>query len=152
MIYKIKTIKIEYKIKESEKTKNELVNNVLNAAKLLREIYKDLDVDQEHFALLALNNQNRITGYKIIASGGQGSARVDPKIVFRNALLLGATAIIIAHNHPSANAIPSQADIDLTKNLKKCGRFLTLPILDHIIFTETEEYSFATYSPLFNGA
>ena|SRR3990167_10296513 len=152
MIYKIKTIKIEYKIKESEKTKNELVNNVLNAAKLLREIYKDLDVDQEHFALLALNNQNRITGYKIIASGGQCSARIDPKIVFRNALLLGATGIIIAHNHPSGNATPSQSDIDLTKDLKECARLLNLPILDHIIFTETEEYSFATYSPLFNGA
>ena len=141
MIYKIKTIKIQYKIKENET--NNIIKTSENAYNLLKEIYKDLDVDQEHFCILVLNSRNEITGYKIVAMGGQTAAMVDPKIIFRNALLLGATGIILAHNHPSQVTNPSQDDIEMTLRFKKCGEFLEIDILDHLIISSNSFYSFA---------
>lgn len=142
MIYKIKTIKLEYKIQET----NTIISKPESAFNLLKEIYKDLDVDQEHFCLLALNSKNKITGYKITASGGQTSGMVDPKIIFRNALLLGAVGIILAHNHPSGDITPSQDDIELTLKLTKCAEFLEIKLLDHIVFSNNKYYSFADNS------
>ena len=57
----------------------------------------------------------------------------DPKIIFSRALALGAAAMILIHNHPSGNPKPSTSDINLTNNLVKAGKFLDLPVLDHVI-------------------
>ncbi len=61
--------------------------------------------------MLMLNLSGEVTGYKVLASEKQDSVEVDPKIVFRNALLLGAAGIILAHNHPSGNVEPSKNDL-----------------------------------------
>ena len=142
MLYKVKTIKIEYKIKEN--MVKATINKAELAVELLRQIYQELDVDQEHFCILALNNHLNITGYKIISSGGQSSATIDPKIVFRNALLLGAANIILAHNHPSGNITASNQDIEITKKLKECGELLQINVIDHIIFSQ-QDYSHVVY-------
>lgn len=140
MIYKIKTIKVEYNIKE--KTTGH-INTSETAFNLLKEIYRELDVDQEHFCILALNSRNEITGYKIITSGGQTNAIIDPKIVFRNSLLLGAVKLILAHNHPSGDVEPSSGDIVMNTNLKHCADLLDIKLLDHIVFSQNKFYSFA---------
>ncbi len=78
-----------------------------------------------------------------ISSGGRAGTVVDAKLVFGRALELKASSIILAHNHPSTNLQPSQADIELTKKLYQAGKQLDLPLLDHLIITEQGYYSFA---------
>ena len=79
----------------------------------------------------------------LISKGGQGGTIADPKIIFKSALENNAASIILAHNHPSGNLKPSQADINLTKKLREAGSFLDIPVLDHLIFTDTSYFSFA---------
>jgi DNA repair protein RadC len=78
-----------------------------------------------------------------ISSGGLSGTVADPKIIFGKALALRASAMVLVHNHPSGNNTPSQSDINLTQNLKEAGKFLDLPILDHIIVAGNRYYSFA---------
>lgn len=92
-----------------------------------------------------LNSKNRITGFKTIFSGGQNSAQVDPKIIFRNALLFGAVSIILIHNHPSGDVEPSEDDLEMTHKLKLAGEFLNIKVLDHIIISQSDFYSIASH-------
>jgi DNA repair protein RadC len=102
---------------------------------ILRVIYSKLDDDQEHLILLILNISNEVTGYKLISSGSQDKTLVDPRILFRNALLLGAARIIIAHNHPSGKLRASRPDLTVTKRVTEAGKILDVEVLDHIIYT-----------------
>lgn len=102
---------------------------------ILRVIFSKLDDDQEHLVLLILNVANEVTGYKLISSGGQDKSLVDPRILFRNALLLGAAKIILAHNHPSGKLKASRNDIAVTKRIVEAGELLNVEVLDHIIYT-----------------
>jgi DNA repair protein RadC len=97
----------------------------------------------EQFRILLLNRAHKVLGSRLISSGGIAGTVADPKLIFAVALQGLASGIILAHNHPSGNLNPSQADIDLTKKLKEAGRFLELPVLDHIIVTSEKYYSFA---------
>lgn len=67
----------------------------------------------------------------------------DPKLIFAAAIKANACGIILAHNHPSGNLSPSQADIDLTKRMKEGGKFLEIQVLDHVILTTEGYFSFA---------
>lgn len=67
----------------------------------------------------------------------------DAKLIFRSAIERLASGMILAHNHPSGNLQPSQADIQLTKNLKTSGKLLEISVLDHLIFADDSFYSFA---------
>ena len=107
---------------------------------LFRAIYTGLDDDQEHFVMMVLNAAGQVVGYKLIGSGAQDRVYVDCKIVFRNALLLGAHSIIVAHNHPTGVLTPSAADIDLTARLVLAGKILEIPLLDHFILGQHTAY------------
>lgn len=139
--YEIKTFKIRLKVSEAIP---KVTTSPKESATLLRAIYADLDGDQEHFCVLALNGNNRVTGYKVLASGGMSFANIDQKLLFRAALALGGTALIVAHNHPSGNPKPSPEDIAITKTIKEAAELLDFKLLDHIILGECEGfYSFA---------
>ena len=97
----------------------------------------------EQFKALLLNRTNRALGLVNISTGGVSGTVADPKIIFIAALKANASGIILAHNHPSGNINPSQADIALTKKLKQGGQLLDMPVLDHIIVTVDGYYSFA---------
>lgn len=101
------------------------------------------DLNHEEFWIILLNRANRITSKHLISKGGQAGTIADPKIIFNIALENHAASIILAHNHPSGNLKPSQADLDLTKKLKSAGQFLDLPVLDHLIITDQGFLSFA---------
>ena len=75
-------------------------------------------------------------------------AKKSPKVIFQIALKANASSLILAHNHPSGNCVPSEADNRLTEKLKKAGEFLDLPILDHLILTSETYYSFADENTL----
>jgi DNA repair protein RadC len=94
------------------------------------------DLPHEEFWILLLNRANRIVSRERISVGGVAGTVVDAKMVFQKALQQLASSIILAHNHPSGNLRPSQADLDLTKKLKSAGVVLDIQVLDHLIVTE----------------
>ena len=97
----------------------------------------------EEFMLLCLNRANRVLGWAKVSQGGLSGTVADPKVIFQVALKSNACSIIIAHNHPSGNLTPSEADIHLTRKLKEAGTLLDLPVLDHLIVSSEGYYSFA---------
>jgi DNA repair protein RadC len=91
--------------------------------------------DREHFACLFVNGRNAIVGAHIIAIGGSSSIFLDPRTVFRAAIVGQAHALILGHNHPSGDPSPSPDDLRTTRDLAESGRTLALPVLDHVIVT-----------------
>lgn len=102
---------------------------------LLKVIYDQLSDDQEHLVMLVLNINNAVSGFKVISSGTQSMGPADAKIIFRNALMLGAAKIVLAHNHPSGALKPSRHDIDFTNKMIEVGKLMELPLVDHVIYT-----------------
>jgi DNA repair protein RadC len=100
------------------------------------------DLHHEEFWLLLLNKNNEITARSRMSTGGAAGTVVDLKMIFKTALDARATAFIAVHNHPSGSLSPSQADIELTRRLRKAGEVLDLPLLDHLIVSERGYYSF----------
>ena len=97
----------------------------------------------EQFSILLLDRCNSCIGISTISQGGISACIVDPKIVFATALKARASSIILAHNHPSGNLKPSEADKTITKSLVAGGHILDLKVLDHLIVTPRSYYSFA---------
>jgi DNA repair protein RadC len=108
-----------------------------------RPIFADLDADKEHFILLALNNKNRVNGYKVISTGTLTASLVRPGDVYRAALHLAAAAVVFIHNHPSGDPMPSQEDFEITRRLKECGEMLAIRVLDHVVLGADRYYSFS---------
>lgn len=98
------------------------------------------DHDREHFIVLFLNTQNRLIAAEKVFSGSLASVEVHPRIIARKALVHNARSLILAHNHPSGNALPSQADRVLTRNMVQCLSLFDINILDHIIITPGDAY------------
>lgn len=106
-------------------------------------IYPHLgDLNHEEFWVIFLNRANQVIGKQNVSKGGVSGTVVDPKVVFKMAVQFPASAIILAHNHPSGNLKPSQADHQLTRKLKDAGRSLDIPVLDHLIIGDREYFSF----------
>jgi DNA repair protein RadC len=102
-----------------------------------------IDKPHEEFWILLMNRANEILRHVQISSGGISGTVADTRIIFKQAIEHLASSMILLHNHPSGNLLPSQADKDLTRKLKEAGRLLEIPILDHLIFTDKAYFSFA---------
>ncbi len=135
-------IKITYRNKQkfSEMIKVTCSSDVVD---VLRSFWSDQLEYREEFAVICLNRANRILGYSFISSGGMAGTVADAKVIFQMALKSNASSMILAHNHPSGNKLPSNQDIELTKKMKQIGELLDLPVLDHIILTAETYYSLA---------
>ncbi|GER58131.1 DNA repair protein [Patiriisocius marinus] len=138
---KISEISISYTNSNQKKLK--VKNSQDSYAILLESWDKNIIELQEEFKILLLNRSNTVLGVYSLSKGGVASTVVDPKLVFAVALKCNASSIIISHNHPSGNLKPSESDRKLTKRLKKAGEYLDITILDHIIVTKENFYSFA---------
>jgi len=101
------------------------------------------ELQHEEFWILYLNNANKIKLKFQMSKGGITGTLVDSRLVFKRALEISATGIILSHNHPSGNIKPSSSDISLTKKIKKGGELLDINVLDHVIITEKDYFSFA---------
>lgn len=113
-----------------------------------RSVYEYLqpligDLPHEEFWILYLNNANRIIRSNQLSKGGITGTLVDVRLVFKDAIQLGAVGVILAHNHPSGTIKPSHSDIGLTKKLKQAGDSLDIKVLDHLIVAEKSYFSFA---------
>ncbi len=102
-----------------------------------------IDLPYEEFWILQLNRANHVIGRARISAGGVSGTVVDSKMVFKPAIEVLATSIVLVHNHPSGNLKPSQADIELTRKLKEAGKHLDIAVVDHIIVAYSGFYSFA---------
>lgn len=100
------------------------------------------DLNHEEFWILLLNRANMVLGKYLISKGGQAGTVADPKIIFKIALENNAASIVLAHNHPSGNLKPSEADIRLTKKMVEAGKMLELTVADHIIVANSGYFSF----------
>ncbi len=101
------------------------------------------DLNHEEFWVLFLNRSNIVMKKERISIGGISGTVVDARIIFKKAMDLLASSIILIHNHPSGNLNPSKADITITKKLKEGGKLLDISVLDHLIVTDGGFYSFA---------
>ena len=139
---KMSEIKIQYK---NRKKYHEMpkVTCSKDAMSVLREAWSDRIEHIEEFVLLCLNRANKVLGYSHICTGGISGCLVDPKVIFQVALKANAVNIILSHSHPSGNAKPSDADIRLTKKVKSAAKLLDVAVLDHIILTSEDYFSFA---------
>jgi DNA repair protein RadC len=119
------------------------VDNPEKAETLLRKIWDENTIQlKEEFIVLLLNNAKKCLGWCKISSGGATATIVDPSTIFQVALLANAQSIILAHNHPSGNLNPSQADKTLTNRIKNSGKMLGIGVDDHIILTADNFLSF----------
>jgi len=91
---------------------------------------------KEHFAVFYLDTQSKLIERQIISIGTLSASLVHPREVFEPAVRLSTSSIIVVHNHPSGSLVPSQADMLLTKNLKKAGEILGINLENHIIVTK----------------
>jgi DNA repair protein RadC len=147
--FQVAEISISYssKIKNSERPK---LTSSRDVYKVFSETWNPDKIELlEQFKVLLLNRGNRVIGLFEVSSGGISGTIADPKLIFGTALKACASSIILAHNHPSGNLNPSQADISLTKKIKEGGRLLDIDVLDHLIISPEGYYSFGDEGMLF---
>ena len=97
----------------------------------------------EEFKAIFLNQANKVLGIFNVSSGGITGTVADPRLIFSAALKASACNIMLAHSHPSGNLKPSRADEELTSKFKNAGQFLDIRVLDHLIVTKDQYFSFA---------
>jgi DNA repair protein RadC len=109
--------------------------------------------DREHFYCIGLNTKNVVKYIDLVSIGSLSAAIVHPRETFRVAVMRGASAVIVAHNHPSGDTRPSQEDILLTKRLTQAGEVLGIRVLDHVIVgSGKEKFSFRDNGLISGGA
>lgn len=142
-LFKVSEVEISYRNKIPYSERIQIVTSV-TAHEILKQSWDENKLELvEQFKILLLDNQKNCLGISDISTGGTSACIVDPKIVFVTALKAKATAIILAHNHPSGNLQPSEADRMLTRKLAQGGKLLDITVLDHLIVTSRNYYSFA---------
>ena len=138
-MYKVPIVRVALVREGTVKSETRSVCGPDDAAAILREIIGDYD--REAFAVLLVDAKHRVIGAHIAGVGTLDSAQTGPREVFRAAILAGAKAVVLGHNHPSGDPTPSSADLHLTRRLTKAGELLGIPVLDHIIIGESNDVS-----------
>jgi DNA repair protein RadC len=144
MIYNIPEIKISVSFDKNLK-KSELmkITSSRDAYEIFKRVFNADTFDWcEEVIMLCVNNSNKVVGFHKVSSGGMTGTVIDVRMIFTTALKSLATGIIIAHNHPSGTLIPSDADKAITKKIKEAGKFLDINVLDHLIITDENYFSF----------
>jgi len=139
---KVAEIKITYKntVKASDRLK---ITSSQTCFAILRNTWGDEIEYVESFRVILLNRANQMLGVTKISEGGTSGCIVDPKRIFQTALKANASSIILSHNHPSSNLQPSEADKMITKKVKDAGILLEISVVDHLILTNDDYFSFA---------
>ena len=138
-MYKIAEIELVYKTKVKASQRPQVTSSK-EVYQILLQCWDENKIEfVEQFKVLLLNRAGRILGIYEVSSGGVSGTVADPKLIFSAALKANASSLILAHNHPSGNTKPSEADRQLTRKVKEGGKLLDISVLDHIIVT-TEGY------------
>lgn len=91
------------------------------------------NTDTENLIVVCLNTRRKPIGFEVISNGTLDTLLVHPREIFKAAILMNASAIVVAHNHPSGDPTPSEADIKITRDLIRAGQLMRIDVLDHVI-------------------
>lgn len=127
--------------KDSEPTERPKINSSADAANIFKPLLSD--IPHEEFWVLLLNRNNLVIDKMIISRGGITGTVIDVRIIMKMALECLACSIILCHNHPSGNLIPSEADKEITRKIKDAGKLFDISVLDHVIVGNNSYFSFA---------
>ena len=133
-------IEIGNRISSASRAVEESISSSEDVVRIMRP--KLQDKKHEECWAIFLTNSNRIIESRCMSQGGVQATVVDHRLIVKRALELLSTRIIIVHNHPSGSATPSGADFDITKKIKEATSLFDIQLLDHIIISATESYSF----------
>lgn len=143
MEFKISEIELVYKTKSSKRLCT-TIKTSHDAYQVFMRYWDSGKIEFiEQFKVLLLNLANQVLGIMEVSSGGTSSSVVDSKLIFVSALKANANSIIIAYNHPSGSIELSNRDKQLTERLFQIGVLLELKLLDHLVITEEDYFSFA---------
>ena len=106
------------------------------------------DMKQEHFLVMYLDQSFHELKVECISHGGTTNVIADPRVIFKHALSLGATCIVLGHNHPSGNPRPSKDDRQLTQKIDAAGKLLDITVIDHIVIGNERYYSFRDHGEM----
>ena len=137
----VREIKVSYNLPNTKRTKvhssNDLFKLVIN-----HWDFETIEM-QEEIKVLLLNRANEVLGIYELSKGGISGTVLDVKLLLSVALKCLASGIALVHNHPSGNLKPSDADIKITKKVKTACKYVDIALLDHIIISKTDYYSFS---------
>ena len=138
--YKAAEVKLTYKskIKSSDRIQ---IKNAEDAASLFFKIW-DMDTIEhiEEVKILLLNRANRVLGIATISQGGMSGSVIDTRVILQYAIKANASAVILAHNHPSGNLEASDADKRITERVRDALKLVEIQLLDHLILNSDEKY------------
>ncbi len=140
-MYKAAEVKLTYitKVKASNRIQ---IKNAEDAASLFFKIWDMETIEHvEVVKMIILNRANKVLGVTNISQGGQSGSIIDTRVILQYAIKANASAVILAHNHPSGNLKASDADIKITNKLREALKLVEIQLLDHIIINKDEEYS-----------
>ena len=127
--------------KESAPDEKTKVITSNDAATIFKPLLSDLA--HEEFWVLLLNRNNLVIDKVMVSQGGLSGTVIDVRIILKMALDKLACSIILCHNHPSGNLVPSEADKEITRKIKEAGKHMDIPVLDHVIIGNGSYFSFA---------
>lgn len=139
-------VEVGRRISAANNAVEEVVTSSDDVVKIMRPLLRDLK--HEECWAIYLTNSNRIVERCRISQGGVQATVVDQRLIVKRALELLSTRLIIVHNHPSESAAPSGADFDITAKIKEATKLFDIQLLDHIIITATESFSFKSSGKL----
>ncbi len=149
MQYNISEISVIYR---PSFVSDSIITHSEDSTKVFREFIEEDTIHlQEHFLVMYLNQANRVLGIYRLSKGGITGTVADIRLILSVALKTAATSLILAHNHPSGNLRPSNADLELTARIKEAAKYMDIRLLDHIILSPKEGYyySFADEGVIF---
>lgn len=142
-IYKVEEVKLHFKynLKYSERP---TLSSSKDTFEVLCKVWDYSQIDyKESFKTILLNRANKVIGVCNISEGGTSATITDIKHILQSAILSNASAIMVAHNHPSGNTTPSEHDKRITQQIKQACKIVDIILMDHIIITSEAYYSFA---------
>lgn len=127
--------------KESEPEEKPKIVTSDDGARIFKPLLSDLQ--HEEFWVLLLNRNNLVIDKFMVSQGGLTGTVIDVRLILKTALEKLACSLILCHNHPSGNLIPSQQDKEITSKIRDAGRVMDIPVLDHLIIAGERHFSFA---------
>lgn len=119
---------------------NKEMNNPENITLMGQDLLNLGELAEEYCYMIAFNSACKVLGIFFISKGTVNASLVSPREVYLRSLLIGASHIVLLHNHPSGNAVPSDSDIKLTRQLEEVGRLVNIKLVDHIITGSNKSY------------
>ncbi len=132
----------------SVKAETKLADSPERVAAIVRAYWGEGELDREHLVCLMINARSQVIGINTVSIGTLQASLVHPRCLFKPALILGAAAVVVVHNHPSGDCSPSSDDRDTTRRLVRAGGILGVPVLDHVVIGADSFFSFREHGLL----